>query len=155
MEPACDSVCQARCDKKADEMIRELKNPLHNITWNCKNNYDVYTTDFDPEHSHFDRISSDIMNTERTLIKIKQLEKKLTSGYDGYDEMWETDVGTLRQLKLELGLDPEEKLGTDPIKLNVREAVEEAAQTHGNRDGSNGFTKAKGLWVDDEPEVYE
>ena len=67
MEPACDAACQKTCDSKADSMIRELKNPLHNITWNCKNNYDVYTTDYDPEHSHFDRISSDVMNTQRTL----------------------------------------------------------------------------------------
>ena len=42
--------------------MRKLKNPLVNITWNCKNNYDVYTTDYDPEHSHFDRISEDVMD---------------------------------------------------------------------------------------------
>ena len=67
MDPSCDSVCQAKCDQKADSMIRELKNPLHDITWNCKNNYDVYTSDYDPEHSHFDRISMDVMATQRTL----------------------------------------------------------------------------------------
>ena len=43
-------------------MIREMANPLNNITWNCKNNYDVYTTDYDPDYSHFDRISSDVMD---------------------------------------------------------------------------------------------
>lgn len=62
LEEACDADCQAKCDKDADEMIREMKNPLNNITWNCKNNYDVYTTDYDPDHSHFDRISSDVMD---------------------------------------------------------------------------------------------
>ena len=51
-------------------MIRELKNPLHDITWNCKNNYNVYTTDYDPEHNHFDRISMDVMAAERTLNRI-------------------------------------------------------------------------------------
>ena len=67
LEEACDAECQAKCDKDADEMIREMKNPLNNITWNCKNNYDVYTTDYDPDHSHFDRISSDVMDVQRTL----------------------------------------------------------------------------------------
>ena len=62
LEESCDADCQAGCDKEADEMIREMKNPLNNITWNCKNNYDVYTTDYDPDHSHFDRISSDVMD---------------------------------------------------------------------------------------------
>jgi len=50
MEPACDEECQKNCDAEADSMIREVSNPLNNITWNCKNNYDVYTTDYDPEH---------------------------------------------------------------------------------------------------------
>jgi len=62
LEESCDAECQAKCDADADEMIREVKNPLNNITWNCKNNYDVYTTDYDPDHSHFDRISSDVMD---------------------------------------------------------------------------------------------
>tara|TARA_B110000305_G_scaffold171295_1_gene189236 strand:+ start:301 stop:486 length:186 start_codon:yes stop_codon:yes gene_type:complete len=53
-----------------------LKNPLVNVTWNCKNNYDVYTTDYDPDHSHFDRISNDVMDVQRALNKIEQLEKK-------------------------------------------------------------------------------
>ena len=50
MEPECDEECQKNCDAEADKMIREVSNPLNNITWNCKNNYDVYTTDYDPEH---------------------------------------------------------------------------------------------------------
>ena len=66
----CDEKCKKGCDAKADEMIRELKNPLHDITWNCKNNYNVYTTDYDPEHNHFDRISMDVMAAERTLNRI-------------------------------------------------------------------------------------
>ena len=82
MEPACDAVCQKTCDAKADKMIRELKNPLHNITWNCKNNYDVYTTDYDPDHSHFDRISSDVMNVQRTINRIEQLENKVRSPWN-------------------------------------------------------------------------
>ena len=70
MEPSCDEVCKAKCDKEVDERIRTLPNPLHNITWNCKNNYHVYTTDYDPEHSHFDRISMDVINLEHTLNRI-------------------------------------------------------------------------------------
>ena len=50
MEPECDEACQKNCDAEADKMIREVSNPLNNITWNCKNNYDVYTTDYGPEH---------------------------------------------------------------------------------------------------------
>ena len=67
MEPECNSVCQANCDKEADTMIRELKNPLRDITWNCKNNYDVWTSDYDLMNNHFDRISMDVMETQRTL----------------------------------------------------------------------------------------
>ena len=62
MEPVCDEACEKNCDKKADEMIRELSNPLRDITWNCKNNYNVYTTDYDPEHEHLDRVSMDVMD---------------------------------------------------------------------------------------------
>ena len=57
-------------------MIRELKNPLHEITWNCKNNYNVYTTDYDPEHNHFDRIAQDVMDVQRVMNKITDLEKQ-------------------------------------------------------------------------------
>ena len=76
-EPACDAECQKTCDKEADTMMRELKNPLHNITWNCKNNYDVYTTDYDPEHEHVDRMSMEVMDVNKALNKIKELEAKL------------------------------------------------------------------------------
>ena len=77
--PECDEACKAKCDAKADSMIRELKNPLHDITWNCKNNYDVYTSDYDPEHSHFDRISMDVMATQRTVNQIQKLEAKIAA----------------------------------------------------------------------------
>ena len=76
VEESCDADCKAKCDEDADKNIRDLKNPLVNITWNCKNNYDVYTTDYDPDHSHFDRISNDVMDVQRALNKIEQLEKK-------------------------------------------------------------------------------
>ena len=69
-EGVCDEACKKGCDATADQMIRELKNPMHDITWNCKNNYNTYTTDYDPEHNHFDRISMDVMATERTLNRI-------------------------------------------------------------------------------------
>jgi hypothetical protein len=75
-EPACDDDCKKNCDEKADSMIRELKNPLHEITWNCKNNYNVYTTDYDPEHNHFDRIAQDVMDVNRVMNKISVLEKE-------------------------------------------------------------------------------
>ena len=75
--PECDASCQKTCDKQADNMIRELKNPLHDITWNCKNNYDVYTTDYDPEHEHVDRMTMEVMDVNKAMNKIKELESKL------------------------------------------------------------------------------
>merc|ERR1712080_646184 len=62
LEEACDDECKKKCDDDADKEVRKLQNPLINLTWNCKNNYDVYTTDYDPDHSHFDRISNDVMD---------------------------------------------------------------------------------------------
>ena len=70
LEESCDDECKKGCDAEADQMIRELENPLHDITWNCKNNYDVYTTDYDPNNSHFDRISSDVLDVEKIIVKI-------------------------------------------------------------------------------------
>ena len=79
--PSCDEECQKKCDASADENIRLLKNPLTNITWNCKNNYHVYTTDYDPDHSHFDRISSDVMDVQRVMNEISRLEAKIKGPY--------------------------------------------------------------------------
>ena len=128
-------------------MIRELKNPLHNITWNCKNNYDVYTTDYDPDHSHFDRISSDVMNTNRALNKIRALEQKIAKpgGWTWQYDETDTDVAVLRELKKELGLNPDEKLG-DVQGMNIEQSVHEAVDQHALPGHSNnGFTKAYGL----------
>jgi hypothetical protein len=60
----CDEECQKKCDKDYEAMIRnpDISNPLPFITWNCKNNYDVYTTDYDPHYSFFDKASGDIMD---------------------------------------------------------------------------------------------
>jgi len=63
LEPACDAECQKKCDSDADGMIREMANPLNDITWNCKNNYNVFTTDYDPNHEHMDRMAMDVMDT--------------------------------------------------------------------------------------------
>ena len=102
--PACDAACKKTCDKDADKMIRELKNPLNNITWNCKNNYDVYTTDYDPDHEHVDRMSMEVMDVNKAMNKIKQLEIKLAKKdssdieQDGFDRL------TLNSLKKEMGI---------------------------------------------------
>ena len=146
MEPACDAECQKTCDSKADSMIRELKNPLHNITWNCKNNYDVYTTDYDPEHSHFDRISMDVMNTQRTLNRIEALEAKIQKpgSWNWQSDETDTDKYVLRQLKKELGL-PEDQPAPKIGSLNVREAVTKAVTKHASVPRSPGYIKAYGL----------
>lgn len=111
LEEACDAACQATCDKDADEMIKEMKNPLNNITWNCKNNYDVYTTDYDPDHSHFDRISSDVMDVQRTLWQIKHLEEKQKKPWTWKDDERDSDFAVLKELKKQLGLPTEGKIG--------------------------------------------
>ena len=141
IEPSCDAACQKTCDAKADEMIRELKNPLHNITWNCKNNYDVYTTDYDPDHSHFDRISSDVMNVQRTLNRIEQLEQKVRQrgSWNWRQDETDTDQYVLRQLKKELGL-PENEPAFNIASINLHDAVNEAVAKHAEKTG-HGFTK--------------
>lgn len=91
MEESCDADCQNKCDADADAMIREVKNPLNNITWNCKNNYDVYTSDYDPHHSHFDMISSDVMDAQRALDHIKRLEHKVKQPWTWTHDDRDTD----------------------------------------------------------------
>ena len=128
-------------------MIRELHNPLHDITWNCKNNYDTYTTDYDPEHNHFDRISMDVMATERTLNRIQQLQGKIDGAgwYKGLDSISNTDKAVLRSLRAELGL-PEDERTPDVGNLNVRQAVETAVAEHAAQPGQEkGYIKAEGL----------
>lgn len=140
----CDEECQKRCDAEYDKMVREVSNPLPFITWNCKNNYDVYTTDYDPHYSWFDKASGDIMDVQRIMGKIEKLDNSEISG---------TQVAVLRELKKEVGLNPDEPAG--PLKgLDVREAVETAAAQHAEPERSPGFIKAYGLenrmdWSDD------
>ena len=153
LDPSCDAACQSRCDQKADQMIRELKNPLHNITWNCKNNYDVYTTDYDPDHNHFDRISSDVMAMQKTINQIRALEKstKATGNWDWQSDIDGTDQHVLKQLKRELGVDENAPLPDGIDGMNVREAVYDAVEQHAAKPGSSGFTKAFDL----KPEGFE
>ena len=143
MEPACDGVCQQKCDSTADSMIRELKNPLYDITWNCKNNYHVYTTDYDPEHSHFDRISMDVMEVQRVMNEISRLEKKINS-WTWADGDVSNEKQVLRELKKEMGL-PENAPAGNLGELNIREAIESAAASHAATERSPGYIKAQGL----------
>ena len=116
-----------------------------NITWNCKNNYHVYTTDYDPDHSHFDRISSDVMDVQRVMNEISRLESKLNRPYKFEDfDGKSLDRQTLRELKKEMGM-PEDMPASSLKDLNIRDAVESAAATHGDNTDQRGFTKAAGL----------
>ena len=116
-------------------MIREVSNPLHNITWNCKNNYNVYTTDYDPHHSWFDKISMDVMDVQKVFNKIQSLERK---------EISDTDVAVLNELKKEMGIPLDMTVGQTG-NLNVREMLESAVNTHATPERSPGFIKAYGL----------
>ena len=127
------------------------KNPLKDITWDCKNNYDVYTTDYDPEHNHFDRISSDIMDVNKVVNKMHQLESIKDAPWtwtsDGsVSDTTVTNTAVLNNMKDELGV-PRETSAADLKGLNVAEAVSEALQSGGDNRGVNGvgFTKADGL----------
>ena len=104
LAPECDLTCKANCDAEADKMIRELKNPLYDITWNCKNNYDVYTTDYDLYGSHFDRVSMEVIEVERILHAIRKLEKKVKLPWTWSTDERDTDLQTLWELKKELGI---------------------------------------------------
>ena len=132
---ACDEVCAKKCDKEADTMIRELSNPLYNITWNCKNNYDVYTTDYDPHHSWFDKISMDVMDVQKVMNKIQALEGR---------QLNDTDFAVLNELKKEMGIPLDTKV-LPGENMNVREMLEEAVATHATPERSPGFIKAYGL----------
>ena len=118
-------------------MIRELKNPLNNITWNCKNNYDVYTTDYDPDHEHVDRMSMEVMDVNKAMNKIKQLEKKLARKDDKDLEQDGLDRLTLNSLKKEMGIadgDLEYREQTNKLlkndKLDVSKAVHDSVDQH-------------------------
>ena len=69
-----------------------------------KNNYDVYTTDYDPDHEHVDRMSMEVMDVNKAMNKIKQLEIKLAKKdssdieQDGFDRL------TLTSLTKEMGI---------------------------------------------------
>ena len=60
--PTCDKNCLAKVDAEADKMIKELKNPLHEVTFNCKDNFDTYTSEYDPDHQHVDRMTMEVMD---------------------------------------------------------------------------------------------
>ena len=128
----CDEECQKKCDAEYDTMDREVANPLQFITWNCKNNYKVYTTDYDPHYSWADKVSGDVMDVQKIMGKIEKLDNSEISG---------TQVAVLRELKKEIGLNPDVPAG--PLKgLDVREMVEAAAAQHATPERSPGFIKA-------------
>ena len=153
MTEPCDKDCEGKCDADFHEMARDpdIKNPLKDITWDCKNNYDVYTTDYDPEHNHFDRISSDIMDVNKVVNKMHQLESIKDAPWtwtsDGsVADTTVTNTAVLNNMKDELGV-PRDTSAADLKGLNVAEAVTEALTSGGDNRGVNGvgFTKADGL----------
>merc|ERR1711998_668114 len=99
--------------------------------------------EYDPDNSHFDRISMDVLDVRKTMAEIKKLEAKINSGAAGYErEMadyhesgwWDQpdlDTQTLKSLKESIGLDPNAPISGDFSALNVTSAIEEAAASHG------------------------
>ena len=138
----------------------DIKNPLKDNTWDCKNNYDVYTTDYDPEHNHFDRISSDIMDVNKVINKMANLENIKSAPWtytaDGnLSDTTVTNTAVLNNMKDELGV-PRSTSAAELKGLNVAEAVSEALSTGGDNRGVNGvgFTKAAGLEGESDERIY-
>ena len=111
----------------------------------------VYTTDYDSTHNHFDRISSDILDVQKVVKKISDLEKKQSAPWtwtaDGsMTDTTVTDTAVLNNMKSELGVPADVKVG-DVSGLDVASSVAEALNTDGDHRGVNGvgFTKAQGL----------
>ena len=111
----------------------------------CKNNYNVYTTDYDPDNEHMDRMAMDVMDTQKVLDEIKRLESRMQRPWTWTEDDRATEGQVLRELKKELGI-PNEVTGKDLESLDVKTAVHDAVKTHAQPDHSNaGFTKAYGL----------
>jgi hypothetical protein len=149
----CDDKCKEGCDADKEAMIRhpDIKNPMHDITWDCKNNYDVYTTDHDPTHNHFDRIADDVLDVQKAMKKISDLEKKKSAPWTwtatgSVSDTTVTDTAVLNSMKKELGL-PEWEPVPELKDLDVKSAIEAAVAEGGDKRGVNGvgFTKAEGL----------
>merc|ERR1719198_1472664 len=129
----CDKECDGKCDGDYHSMARhpDITNPLRPITWDCKNNYDVYTTDYDPEHNHFDRITHDIQDVNKVMNHMKKLEKEGGS------------TAVLNSMKTEMGIPLDEKVGEQGI--DVPTAVADALGEDKRGVNGVGFTKAEGL----------
>ena len=48
-------------------MINELKTPVHELTGNCKTNFETYTTDQDPDHDHVNLMTIEVMNIDKVI----------------------------------------------------------------------------------------
>ena len=151
----CDGACKEnpKFDADKEAMIRNpvITNPMHDITWESKNNYDVYTTDHDPNHNHFDRIADDVLDVQKTMKKITDLEAKKSAPWtwtaDGsVSDTTVTDTAVLNSLKKEVGL-PEWEPATGLKDLDVKAAINDAVASGNDNRGVNGvgFTKADGL----------
>jgi hypothetical protein len=151
----CDGACKedAKFDADKEAMIRhpDITNPMHDITWESKNNYDVYTTDHDPTHNHFDRIADDILDVQKTMKHIANLETKKSAPWtwtaDGsVSDTTVTDTAVLNSMKEELGLEKWTP-ATGLKDLDVKSAINDAVASGNDNRGVNGvgFTKADGL----------
>jgi hypothetical protein len=109
----------------------DIKNPAKDHTWDCKNNYDVYTTDYDPEHNHFDRIAHDIQDVNKVMNHMKKIESE--GG----------NTAVLNSMKTEMGIPLNEKVGEQGI--DVPTAVVDALGEDNRGVNGVGFTKADGL----------
>jgi hypothetical protein len=109
----------------------DIKNPAKDHTWDCKNNYDVYTTDYDPEHNHFDRIAHDIQDVNKVMEHMKRIESEGGS------------TAVLNSMKTEMGMPLDEKVGDQGI--DVPTAIVDALGEDNRGVNGVGFTKAEGL----------
>ena len=72
--PVCDNLCQEKCDVEAGKMISELNQPLHEITGTCKSNFDLYTSDTEPDLEHVQLMTNEIMDVQKVMSQISELE---------------------------------------------------------------------------------
>ena len=76
--PTCDKACLSKVDAEADKLLKELKTPVHELTSNCKDNFEMYTSEYEPEKNHVNQLTNEVMEVQKVMNKVALLESKLS-----------------------------------------------------------------------------